>query len=122
MHDDGRRRQVETLRQGGRGDCHLEHIVAKEALDLFAIGCRQGTVVKSDAQAEAFEDRAVRSQPFFSQRNRVVENRGIGLEQGAQCATLMKIDDDVRERLYASPQRAEDQNGLSILNQPPGSG
>ena len=29
VHDNGRGRKVEALRQGGRRDCHLEHIVAQ---------------------------------------------------------------------------------------------
>ena len=63
---------------------------------------------------------AVRAEPFLAERDRGVEDRRVGLEQGAQRAALMEIDDHVGERLDASPLRAKDQDGLPILDQPPG--
>ena len=119
VHDDGRGGQVEALSQGRRGDGDLEDIVAQQALDLLAVGGRQGAVVQRDTEAKAFEDGAVRPEPFLAKRDRGVEDRGIGFEQRAQRAALMKIDDHVGERLDASPLRAEDQDGLPILDEPP---
>jgi hypothetical protein len=77
-------------------------------------------VVQRDAQAKASEDSAVLPEPFLPKRDRGVEDRRIGFEQRAQRAALIKIDNYVRERLDASPLRAEDQDGLAILDQPPG--
>ena len=44
----------------------------------------------------------------------------IGLEQRAQGTSLMQIDDNVGERLDAAPLGTEDEDGLAVVNQPPG--
>jgi hypothetical protein len=76
--------------------------------------------MKCDAQAKALEDRTVRPQPLLSECNGGVEHRGVGFKQGTQRSALMKVDDHVRERLNTPPLRAEDQDSLSIVGQPPG--
>ena len=40
VHDDGSGRQIQPLRQGRRGDGHLEDVLAQQALDLLAVGGR----------------------------------------------------------------------------------
>jgi hypothetical protein len=54
--------------------------------------------------------RAVGAQPFLAQRDRGAKHIRIGLEQRAQDAALMQIDDDLGERLDAAPLGAENEN------------
>jgi hypothetical protein len=73
-------------------------------------------MVQCHAQAKAFQDRAVWSQPFFPKRDSGVEDRLIGLKERAQRSALVKIDDNIGEGFDASPLWAEDENGLPILD------
>ena len=45
VHNDGRGRQVESLGKRRRGDRHLQHIVAQQALDLLAVRGRKRAMV-----------------------------------------------------------------------------
>ena len=72
--------------------------------------------MKGDTEAKAFQDCAIGAQPFLTKRNRRVQKVRVGLEQRAQGAALMQIDDDVRKRLDAAPLGAEDQDRLTIID------
>ena len=50
----------------------------------------------------------------------VLRTAGSASSNERKRAALMQIDDDVCERLDAPSLRAEDQDGLSIIDQPPG--
>jgi hypothetical protein len=76
--------------------------------------------VQGDTKAEAFQDGAVDAQPFFTQSDRGVQNDWIGLEQCAQGTALVQVDNNISERLDAASHGAEDQDGLSVIDKPPG--
>lgn len=101
VHDRGGRGQVQPLRQRRRGDGDLEDILAQQPLDLLAVGGRQRAVVQRHPDAEALEDGAIRSEPFLTERDRGLQDRGVGLEQRAKRAAFVQFDDDVGERLHA---------------------
>ena len=80
MHDDRGCRKVESLSKRRGGDRHLQHAVAQEALDLLSVGGRQRTVMKRDADSQAFQDVAVGTEPLLTERDRSLQQRRIRRE------------------------------------------
>lgn len=77
-------------------------------------------MVQGDTEAQAFQDGAVGAQPFPAKRDSGAEDVRIGLEERAQGAPFMQVDNDIRKRLDAAPLGAEDQDRLAIIDKPPG--
>ncbi|GAA3265146.1 hypothetical protein GCM10020258_32500 [Sphingomonas yabuuchiae] len=78
-------------------------------------------MMKGYAKTQALQNSAVRTQPFLAKRDCGVQDVRIGGEERTQCATLMQIDNDFRERLDAPPLRTEYKNRLTIIDKPPSS-
>src|ERR1700692_3135524 len=76
-------------------------------------------MVQSDAESQAFQDCTARPKPFLAKRNRRVQDIRIALRERGERATLMQLDDDVGKGLNASTFRAENENRLALVYEPP---
>ena len=59
----------------------LRRSFAQQAFDFLAVGGRQRAVVQRDAEPKAFEDVAVGAEPLLAERDRGLQQSGIGVEQ-----------------------------------------
>ena len=66
VHHYGCGREIEPLRKGRRRNRDFQYALLKKALDLLAIGSRQGAMMQGNTQSEAFQDGTVRPKPFLA--------------------------------------------------------
>src|SRR4051812_8126224 len=64
VEDDGRRCEVQPLRERWRGHRDFKNAIPKKLLKLFAERCWESAVMDSHTQAKAFEYRMPFTQPF----------------------------------------------------------
>jgi hypothetical protein len=76
-------------------------------------------MMQRHSEAQASQDRAIPAQPFLAERDRHAERAWVDLQQRAESAALMQVDDDVRERLHAPSLGTKDQDSLPVFNEPP---
>ena len=62
------------------------------------------------------------AKPFLAERDGGAEHGRVDREQRRERAARVQVDDDVGERLDASALWAIDQDGLAIVDKPPGGG
>jgi len=119
VHDHSGSGQVQALSQGRRGDSDFEDIATQQAFDLLPVGRWQSPVMESHSEAQALEDCTVRAQPFLTKRYCSSEYSRVCFQQRPQRSALMKVDNHVRKRFDATSFRAEDEDGLPVVYQPP---